>query len=48
MSVDLTALAAPKVPSNGSSTGFITFIILVIAGFALYQYFSYRNKKEKE
>jgi len=48
MAVDLTTLAAPATPgkSGGSSGVFIT-IILVVAGFLIYKYFSYRNNKEE-
>jgi len=46
MSVDLTTLAAPKAPSK-SGGGFIAVIILVIVGFCVYKFFSYRNSKVK-
>jgi len=49
MSIDLTSLAAPAVPSKGSSSGFFTVLILAVVGFLAYKlFFSSNNTNTKE
>jgi len=49
MSVDLTTLPAPATPGkSGGNSGVFLTIILVIAGFLIYNFFSHSNNKAKE